>query len=95
MGKSGGKIPLYFDPQLLREAEDVLRDHETLSELAERSLRENILFRLARQDLLQRGLTSRDDAKHTGRYLTFEEVLSRLDLILRTSAETRKKRDSE
>lgn len=94
MERSKEKLPLYFDLQLIADANGVLKDTETLSEFVERSLREAISFRQVERGLLERGLASRDEARNTGRYVTFEEVLSRLDQVL-SSSKSRKKLDEE
>lgn len=91
MAKSKDKVALYLDPQLLESVGSVLRDGETLSDLVEESLRENVSFRRTRQDFLRRGFAARDEARRTGKYVSFEEVLSQLDMVLRSSEKSKEK----
>jgi hypothetical protein len=59
----------------LREAvESVLRDGETLTSLIETSVRETIRRRRVQEELIARGLRSREDAKRTGMYHSAESV---------------------
>lgn len=82
---------LRVTPELREAAESVLEDGETLSSFVEKSLRENIARRRARQEFLARGLTARDEARRSGRYYPAEDLLSELDQML-ADAEARRKR---
>lgn len=91
MGRSKDKAPLYFDRQLLRDAKHVLHDEETLSGFAEAVLRDSVLFRRAQQEFVRRGLAYREEAGRTGRYFTSDEVLARLDLVLKSPSDPDRK----
>jgi predicted transcriptional regulator len=80
--KSATIPPLRVTPELRHAAESVLRDDETLSSFVENSLVKQIKFRKMQQEFIARGLTARDDAKKSGRYVSKEESLAALDAIL-------------
>lgn len=80
--KSANIPSLRVDPRLRSAAEDSLEDGETLSHFVEQSIREAIERRTAQRAFVARGLGSRDIAKHTGKYVSSEKVLGRLDRML-------------
>lgn len=69
---------LRVDPQLRRDAEDVLHEGESLSQLIEQSVRAQIELRKHQADFLSRGLASRKRAQETGQYIHADVVLDRL-----------------
>ena len=76
---------LRVDPQLRHDAEDVLHEGETLSQLIESSVRAQIALRKHQADFIARGLASRENAQKTGRYVQSETVLDQLQLTLKTA----------
>lgn len=73
---------LRVQPELRQAAEELLRPGETLSAFVEDSLRRNVEFRRTKQEFIARGLASRDAAKKSGVYVSSDEVLQELDVIL-------------
>lgn len=69
---------LRVEPKLREAAQSVLSEGETLSSFLEESLRANIERRLHQQAFILRGLTSRDEAKHTQEYYSAEAVINEL-----------------
>ena len=88
--KTASLPSLRVDPELRRAAESVLEDGESLSSFVEDSVREGIERRRLRSEFLARGLTSRDEAKHSGEYFSADQVQSELDGMLE-EAEARAK----
>lgn len=76
-------------PELREAAEDVLLEGETLSGFVESALRAQIGQRQMQQEFIARGLASRDTARSTGRYVSAEAALERLQAQL-DKAKTRK-----
>jgi len=76
-------------PELREAAEDVLLEGETLSGFVEAALRAQIGQRQMQQEFIARGLASRDKARSTGRYVSAEAALERLQAQL-DKAKTRK-----
>lgn len=74
--------PLRVDPDLRRAAEEVLADGETLSGFVEQSLREGIQRRRLQSEFVDRGLQSGDNARQTGRYVSPDAVIGRLESML-------------
>ena len=70
--------PLRVSPELRREAEAVLQEGETLSAFMLESLQASIAQRRDQQAFVQRGLSSAEKARRTGRYLSADEVLDGL-----------------
>jgi predicted transcriptional regulator len=73
---------LRVDPALREGAEAVLHEGETLSHFMEQAVRTSIQSRKARQEFITRGLTSRDEAKRTGKYFAASEVIDELEGML-------------
>lgn len=69
---------LRVEPELREAAESVLRDGESLTSLIETSVRETIQRRRMREEFINRGLRSRQDAEQTGIYLSAESVHAEL-----------------
>lgn len=73
---------LRVDPDLRRAAEELLADGETLSSFVEQSLREGIERRRLQGEFIARGLLARDNALQTGRYVSADVVINRLETML-------------
>ena len=69
-------------PALRQAAEEVLGEGESLSNFVEQSLRESIERRLAQREFIARGLASRDKAKQSGKYVSSDAVVGRLEKML-------------
>lgn len=72
------------NPELRRAAEEILQDGETLSGFVEQSIRENVERRQFQQAFVARarGLRSRDSARQSGRYVSSDAVIGRLEAML-------------
>lgn len=68
--------------ELRRAAEEILQDGETLSGFVEQSIRENVERRQFQQAFVARGLRSRDSARQSGRYVSADAVIERLEAML-------------
>lgn len=79
--KSATIPPLRMSPELRRDAEDVLREGETLSGFVEESLRRQIECRKLQRSFVERGLAARDRARASGQYAAKEEVMDSLRSI--------------
>lgn len=73
---------LRVEPQLRRDAENVLHEGESLSQLIEESVRTQIELRKHQAEFLSRGLASREKARETGQYIPADVVLDRLSARL-------------
>lgn len=71
--------PLRVSPDLRKEAEAVLEDGETLSGFVLDAVTRSIEYRKARQGFIARGLTSAAKAKKSGRYISADRVLGKLE----------------
>jgi ribosome-associated translation inhibitor RaiA len=71
--------PLRVSPALRKEAEDVLEQGETLSGFVLDALNRNIEYRRARQEFIARGLASAALAKKTGKYVSADAVINKLE----------------
>jgi len=69
---------LRVEPELREAAESVLEDGETLSSFIEGAVRETIERRRTRTEFIARGLASRQEARHTGVYISADVVLADL-----------------
>jgi predicted transcriptional regulator len=69
-------------PALRQAAEEVLGEGESLSNFVEQSIRESIERRLAQREFIARGLASRDKAKQSGKYVSSDAVVGRLEKML-------------
>ena len=70
------------NPELRQAAEEILQEGETLSSFVEQSIRENVERRRFQQAFIARGLRSRDEARQTGRYVSADTVIGRLEKML-------------
>lgn len=80
--KSATLPSLRVDPQLRHDAEAVLEDGESLSQLIESAIRDRVALRKHQADFLARGLAARDKARRTGRYVSSETMLDQLQARL-------------
>jgi hypothetical protein len=71
--------PPRVSPDLRKEAEAVLEDGETLSGFVLEAVTRSIEYRKARQEFIARGLTSAAKARKSGRYISAERVLGKLE----------------
>lgn len=69
---------LRVDPELRRSAESVLQEGESLSGFVEQAIRQGIAHRQAEQEFIARGLSAREQARQTGRYVEASTVVDRL-----------------
>lgn len=83
---------LRVDSDLRQAAEDVLRDGESLSRFVEESIRANIERRQVQREFIARGLTSRDEARRSGAYVSSDDVVTRLEKMLTRVKTTGKRR---
>jgi len=80
--KSATIPPLRVTPELREAAESVLKNDETLSAFVESALHKQIEQRQLQQEFIARGLAARDDSRRTGRFVSKEDSLAALDVIL-------------
>ena len=73
---------LRVSPELRQAAENILQDGESLSSFVEQSIRESIERRELQSEFIARGLRSREDARQSGRYVSSEAVMQRLEARL-------------
>ena len=73
---------LRVDPELRRSAESVLHEGESLSGFVEQAIRQTVAYRQAEQEFMARGLTARNQARQTGRYVEASTVVNRLQEML-------------
>ncbi|MDA8094655.1 MAG: hypothetical protein M0T84_12270 [Betaproteobacteria bacterium] len=74
--------PLRVDSELRDAAESVLREGETLSGFVLEAVRLNIERRESQREFIVRGLAARDEAQASGKYVSAEDMLARLDASL-------------
>ena len=77
--------PLRVTPGLRRDAEAVLEEGETLSGFVLASVEQQIAARRAREQFIERGLSSGAQARHTGKYISADAVLRKLKRRLDTA----------
>ena len=70
---------LRVSPALRKEAEGVLEQGETLSGFVLDALNRSIEYRRTRQEFIARGLASAALAKKTGRYVSADAVINKLE----------------
>jgi len=71
--------PLRVSPELRKQAEAVLEPGETLSGFVLDTLARGIEYRKAKQEFMARGLASAAQAKKTGKYVSAEKVVEKLE----------------
>lgn len=74
--------PLRTTPELRHAAEQILEEGETLSGFVEQAIRESIERRQNRQEFIARGLLSRESARQSGKYVSADSVIGRLERML-------------
>lgn len=87
--KAYAQLPVRIDPQLCRDAEDVLHQGETLAGFIEDAIRSRISRRNADEEFTRSCLEGEADAERTGKYYSVEEVLAELDKIIADGRERR------
>ena len=71
--------PLRVSPELRKQAEAVLEQGETLSGFALDAVTRSIEYRKSRQEFIARGLSSAAQAKKTGKYVSADKVIQKLE----------------
>lgn len=71
--------PLRVTPELRKQAEAVLEEGETLSGFVLEAVNRNIEYRKARQDFIARGLASAEQARKSGKYISADKVIAKLE----------------
>jgi hypothetical protein len=71
--------PLRVSPELRKDAEAVLEEGETLSGFVLDAVTRSIEYRKARQEFIARGLTSAENARKSGKYISADRVLGKLE----------------
>ena len=71
--------PLRVSPDLRKEAEAVLEEGETLSGFMLDAVTRSIEYRKTRQEFIARGLRSAAKARKSGRYVSADRVLDKLE----------------
>ena len=69
-------------PELRQAAEEILEEGETLSSFVEQAIRESVARRQHQQEFIARGLTARDKARQSGRYVSADAVIEKLESML-------------
>jgi hypothetical protein len=80
--KSATIPSIRVEPELRRQAEDVLAEGESLSEFVEASVRDSIRRRRTQAEFIARGIASLDEAKKDGVYVQSGVVLEKLETML-------------
>ena len=76
-------------PELRQAAEDVLQAGETLSGFVEEAVRRNVEFRQAQMAFVERGLTSANAARKSGKYVSSAAILGKLSRRLEKARKRR------
>ena len=71
--------PLRVSPELRKQAEAVLEQGETLSGFVLDAVTRSIEYRKSRQEFIARGLSSAAQAKKTGKYVSADRVIQKLE----------------
>ena len=71
--------PLRVSPELRKEAEAVLEDGESLSGFVLDAVTRSIEHRKARQEFIARGLVSAEKSRKSGKYVSADRVLGKLE----------------
>ena len=74
--------PLRVEPELREAAEAALREGESLSNLMEQSLRDEVNRRRNQAEFIARGLAARDEGKRSGVYHDADTVHAELRAML-------------
>lgn len=73
------------EPEFRDEVEAVLAEGETLSQFVEAAIRAGVARRRTQAEFIARGLSSRDEARRTGDYVSADEVIVGLQRKLDTA----------
>ena len=73
---------LRVEPELRQAVEDQLREGETISGFIEQAIRDGVERRRLQAEFLARGLAARAEAAESGRYVSADAVLKRLEGML-------------
>jgi predicted transcriptional regulator len=92
--KTAALPSLRVDPQLRVDAELLLRDGETLSGFMAEALRSHIERRRAQDEFIERGMASAAEVERTGKFITAEAMLDKLETKL-VKHKTRLKKNSK
>jgi ribosome-associated translation inhibitor RaiA len=71
--------PLRVSPELRKQAEAVLEQGETLSGFVLDAVTRSIEYRRSRQEFIARGLSSAAQGKKTGKYVSADRVIQKLE----------------
>ena len=71
--------PLRVSPELRKQAEAVLEQGELLSGFVLDAVTRSIEYRKSRQEFIARGLSSAAQAKKTGKYVSADRVIQKLE----------------
>ena len=71
--------PLRVAPELRKEAEALREEGETLSGFLLDAVTRSIAYRKARQEFIGRGLASAAKARKSGKYISADRVLAKLE----------------
>lgn len=63
------------EPELRQQVEQVLGEHESLSQFVEQAVREGVARRLAQEAFVARGMAALQAARQTQDYVSAEEVV--------------------
>lgn len=74
--------PLRVSPELRKKAEALLEEGETLSAFLLDAVTRNIAYRESRQGFVARGLASAAKARKTGKYVSANKVIGKLEGML-------------
>lgn len=85
MSKTATIPAIRVEPALRKAAENVLKDHETLSSFAEEAIRAQVERRQAQARFLKQALASRAHAQKTGNYIPAADVHRQLKKMLDTA----------
>ena len=77
--------PLRVNDEVRVAAEAALMEGETLSAFMLEAIQFNIQRRTLQQEFVACGLAARDEARRTGKYVSADEMLARLDKTLARS----------
>ena len=80
------------EPELRDQVESVLADGESLSQFVETSVRDSVRRRLTQAEFVKRGIASLEDARRSGKYVSVDALLAKLDkrLAAARAGKTRK-----
>lgn len=88
MTKTSTFPPLRVNEEVREAAEAILVEGETLSGFLLESIQYNIQRRALQHEFIARGLSARDEARQTGKYVSAAEMLVGLDKTLAKSSKS-------